>query len=159
MRVMKTITCLLLLAVLVGISGCCLFQPIAIKLRHPMTVALRIENTNGVAQAGVHLRFTESGWRYLVPIPFTWQWMVTGPSHEVTSDAAGAATVAFHDDYLNLRGISVGGLMVTNFTTIFYRFDGHCFTNQNHGYYWTLQYGCYPKAKEPLHEDYTIKIR
>lgn len=156
---MKTIIATVLLVLLVICNGCCLFEPIAIKTRHPMTVALRVQDTNGIAQAGVRFRFGESGWRHLSPFPFTSAWTVKGPVHEAASDTTGALTVTFHEDYLDLEQISTKGQAVTNFMTVFYRFDGHCFTNQYHSYHWTLQYGCYPKAKDPMREDYTITIK
>jgi len=153
---MKTITGLLLLAFFVGISGCCFFQPLEKKSRHPTTIVLRIEDTNGVAQVGVHLQFSEYGWRYLVPIPFgSPLWMSSGSPRDVTSDAAGNATVNFHDDRLTLHNISAGGQTVTNYTIISYRIDGSSWTNDYHVYVWTLVYNAYSQAKE----DYTIRIQ
>ena len=158
MRAMKISIRLLLLALTININGCCWFQGAENKSRDPMTVVFRVENTNGNAQAGVRLFFSERGWRQFWPFPEAPMWTVKGAVHEVASDTTGVATVAFHEDFLDLERIALGEHTVTNYMTVYHHPDGHYFKSQHHGYKWTLQYACGPKGEKPWQETYTIVI-
>jgi membrane-associated protease RseP (regulator of RpoE activity) len=159
MRRLVTIILTLLLALpIIILLGIQLLQYCDIRFRHAVSVPLHIQDTKGIAQVGVRLRFRESGMRYLVPIPFTWSWESKGIIHDVESDSFGAAAVAFRDHTLYLEDISAQGRAITNFVTVFHRYDGLSFTNRGHlGFF--LHHGYYPPAKDPWRQDHTIIIQ
>jgi hypothetical protein len=157
MRWLRVIVAVALGVPLLLLLGIQLLQYCGLVFRHAAIVPLRIQDANGTALPGIRLRFRESGPRNLIPVPFAPFWEAKGVIHDVTSDASGSATVSFRDETLYLDSISASGRAVTNFITVFHRYDGMNFTNQAQlGFF--LHHGFYSEAKQPWRHPHTIVI-
>jgi hypothetical protein len=122
-----------------------------------VTVAMCVQNTNGVPQRSVRIRCREEGRRYIILYPFAPSWVRQGPLKETVSGDAGAVTVMFRDDRLKLEEISIDRRPLTNFMVVFHDYTGRNFTNIG----WkgtSFRYGVYTKAPDPYRQKYTIIV-
>lgn len=100
-----------------------IYEGLRRQFREPDSITLRIVDLSGRPRPRVQVTFSEWGWRYWMPLPYTGR---TSNKHvwTQTSDADGRITVRWKDDFLEINELEQNG---TKFPFVFetrHKFDG-----------------------------------
>jgi hypothetical protein len=152
----KIIIGAIILLPLVLLTGLQIYQAAKVRTTKPVCIDITAKDVSGHPVPNLALTTREYGWRYLVPIPWTWAWVNKGKIRIQHTDYAGNCTLSFQDDYMDLESVALNDSAFTNCYAVYHRHDGQLWTNTI-PISWS--YGFYPQAKEPYRRKYELIIR